>query len=1033
MKLTESALKNPAGVAVGVALVLLAGILCLMQLPVQLFPNIDQPSLSVFTQWRAAAPKEVESEILEPQEEVLRGLPGVKHMEAWANPGGSWINLTFGLETDMQQTLIEVISRLNRLPPLPDDAERPVIQMSGGGDSNQTLSWFFVQKLPSNARDIESYAHYIEDVIKPKLEAVPGVSQVQVFTGAPEELQIIFDPFKAAQLGISIPGMASVVGSANDVTGGFVNSGRRQYTVRFSGRYTPTQLNEQILEWRDGKPIRLGDIAEVKIARGARNNFTYQNGNPALGIQISRENGANVLEALDRVKAVVEELRPTLNAQGLDIRQSFDAGIFIKRAISLVTESLFFGVMLAIGVIWWFVRQWRATLIICISIPISLLAVFVFLRATGHNLNVISLAGLAFSVGLVTDASIIVIENIVRLRGEGRTLLEACYQGAAEVWTALLAGTATTVAIFLPVVFLPDVEGQLFADLALTIAISVGLSLFVAMLVLPVVSRFGLKADRIHDPYGHVWDRLTRRLMAMTDTPRRRAIWIVATLLLPFTATFLLAPKIDYLPPVKRDAVDGFFNFPPGANVQVLDKEVAQVIVKRLKPYMDGVKQPALKNYYIIFWPGGGTIGVRVKDEKRIGEMLDIVRKDIVSGLPDTNVFAIQGALFGGFGENGGVQIHLQSKDSAGLTRAAREGIALVQKALPKAVVRPTPALELAVPELRLNPNDARIAEAGWNRRTLGQVVRALGDGLYVGEYFNGDTRMDIILRTAGWENPEELSAIPLATGNGAVVPLGQLLDVERTVGPSNIRRFDGRRTMSLEISPPEGMSLEEVMQILQTQVEPKLRAALPPDGAILYGGSADSLHSAIENMLKIFAYAVVILFLLMAAIFKSVKDSFLVILTLPQATVGGVIAVRLTNLVTFQTMDLITMIGFIILLGLVVNNAILLVEQTRDGERGGLSRKEAVARALRLRMRPIFISTITNLIGTLPLLVNPGEGSQIYRGLAAAIVGGLSVSTIFTLILLPCLLRLGERERVPQLAPAPVDAGKASALSKAA
>lgn len=1010
MNLTASALKNPAGVAVAVAIILLFGLVSLFQLPVQLFPDMEQPALSIFTQWRAASPKEVEAELIEPQEEVLRGLPGLKDMQAFANQGGAWINLQFGLDTDMNQTLLEVISRLNRLPALPDDAEQPVINLNGFGDANENLSWFFIQQLPGNAQPVEEYRRYIEDTVKARIEAVPGVASVDVHSGAPEELQIVFDPFKAAQLGVPLPEVARLVGNTEDVSGGFVSSGRRQYTLRFAGRYKPEQLAEQILEWREGKPIRLGDVAQILVQRGKRTNFAIQNGNPAIGIQVKRANGANVLASLTAVKRVVEELRPTLNQKGLDIRQSFDASVYINRAVSMVTSNLVAGVLLSVGVLWWFMRRFRATMIIAVAIPVSLFATFIVLRLTGHNLNVISLAGLAFAVGMVTDSAIVVLENIVRLRDEGKPLHEACLEGATEVWPALFTATVTMVAIFLPVMFLKDAEGQLFGDLALTISIAVGISLFVAVALLPLASKLWLKDTPIEDRYARLWERMSHGIMRMAATPRRRWFWIGMTLGLPLAATFLLMPKLDYLPPVRRDAVDAFFNFPPGAHAEFIRQEIATKIVARLKPYMEGKKQPALKNYYMLVWPGGGTIGVRVLEEERIGEMVEIVRNEILADLPDTRAFAMQGLLFGGFGGEGGVQINLQSRDTEALNKAAREGLAILEKELPGAQARPNPELELAEPELRLTPNDQRIAESGWNRASVGQVVRALGDGLFLGEHFNGEERLDIILRAEGWENLEELAAIPLATPSGAVVPLGELVEIERTVGPSGIRRLDGRRTVSLEVAPPEGKSLEEVMAVIRDKVEPKLKSMMPEDGAIQFGGSADSLDNAVAQMSKIFAFAVVILFLLLAAMFKSMKDSLMVILTIPQATVGGVLFVQLTNLVTFQTMDLLTMIGFIILLGLVVNNAILLVEQTRGGEALGLSRYEAVARALRLRMRPIFIGTFTNLFGTIPLWLSPGEGSQIYRGLAAAIVGGLSVSTVFTLILLPCLLLVGQK-----------------------
>ena len=491
----------------------------------------------------------------------------------------------------------------------------------------------------------------------------------------------------------------------------------------------------------------------------------------------------------------------------------------------------------------------------------------------------------------------------------------------------------------------------------------------------------------------------------ITNTARKRVLVATVLLSVPVIVTYVALPSLDYLPPVKRDAVDANLQFPPGASINTVEQEVVQPIVERLKPYMDGTKEPALKNYYLFSGPFGGDLGVRAKDQSRVEELLDIVRNEILVDLPDTQAFAFQGNLFGGFGGGRQVRLHLQSKDSDALKEAARQGLAWVKEAIPDVSVRANPGLELSNPELSIIPNDRQILEQGWNRRDVGRVIRTMGDGLYVGEYFNGSKRLDMILRAEGWDDPDNLGDVPVVTGNSSITQLSELVDIERTVGPSRLTRIDGNRTISLNINPPDGWSLEETIAKLKQEVAPKIMAVLPADGTILYGGSADQLEKAIGVMAENFAFALVILFLLMAALFRSVKDSALVIITIPLATVGGILALQLLNLFVFQPLDLLTMIGFVILLGLVVNNAILLVHQTRIAEGNGLTRYKAVEQALVMRLRPIFMSTTTSFFGMLPLLLMPGAGSVIYRGLAAVIVGGLAVSTIFTIVLLPCLL----------------------------
>jgi multidrug efflux pump subunit AcrB len=1012
MNLTATSLKNPAGIAVLIAMLVLFGAYSLSNLPIQLFPDIESPEIAIQTNWRAASPREIESEIVEPIEAVLRGLPGMTEMGAYANAGNAWINMRFGLETDMQKTLMEVIARMNRIDPLPRDASQPVIMLGGGNGGIPALTYFFLQLLPGTPGEIHDYAPFVEDTVRPAIESVPGVASVSASeygSGNEQELRILFDPQRAADLGIPLPQIAARLGRANDVSGGFVDVGRRQYTLRFTGRYEPAELSEMIFEWRDGRPVKLGDIATVEVARGDRNAHPTQNGNPAISIRVDRENGANVLQTLNAVKAVVEELNAGIvGDRGLVLAQSFDASVFIYRAINLVTGNLMLGIFLAVGVLWWFLRRARATLIVAVAIPISLLATFVLLKLTGRSLNVISLAGLAFATGMVLDAAIVVLENIVRLREKGVAAQEAALKGTTQVWGALLASTATTVAIFLPVIFMREVEGQLFGDLAITIAIAVVVSLLVAVSILPLASKLWLTENHVEDKHEQFRERLTDKIMGLTGTRKRRWGLAAGLLSVPLLLSWLLMPELDYLPPVKRDAVDAYFQFPPGVSATSINEEYIKVLDERMAPLMSGEREPALKNYYILTWPGGGGMGARVEDQSRVGELEKIIREEIFADLPDLTFFASQGNLFGGFGGERMISLHLQSRDREALQSSARLGQQLLTEHLPEASVRVAPNLEQAEPELRLKPRDRRISEAGWNRNDVGNIVRALGDGLYVGEHFDGEKRMNIILRAKDWQAPEELAATPLATPMGDTTSLGELVDVQRTVGPSQLRRIDRRRTVTLDIRPPENMSLEYALRTIETEVEPALMESLPEDGSILYGGSANALTRAITTMGGNFAVAILVLFLLMAALFRSVRDSLLVVMAMPLAMVGGVIALRILNLISFQPLDLLTMIGFVILLGLVVNNAILLVHQTRIAEAEGSGRHEAVRLALSTRLRPIFMSTLTSIFGMLPLLLMPGTGSVIYRGLSAVIVGGMCFSTVFTLLLLPCFLRMG-------------------------
>ena len=475
-----------------------------------------------------------------------------------------------------------------------------------------------------------------------------------------------------------------------------------------------------------------------------------------------------------------------------------------------------------------------------------------------------------------------------------------------------------------------------------------------------------------------------------------------------------LALRASYLPQGNRNLVFAFIIPPPGVNIDHLEDEMGRVVAERMQPYLDGSKEPKIDRYFFVAFSRGVFMGARTADESRTDELIPIVNRTI-RGFPDTIAFARRASLFGGFGSGNTIDVDIQSRNIEALMEAALGGFIGISQALPGARVRPFPGLELAEPELRLVPDERRLAEAGWSREVMAAVTRALGEGLYVGDYFDGEQRLDIVVRVPRWETPEELASIPLSTPGG-VLPVSELARIERTAGPNEIRRIDRRRTVTLQVTPPEGMSLEEAIEIIGSQVVPRVEARLPDDGEVRFSGTADKLQTALGSMSGSFLLAIAILFLLMAALFRSFTDSVLVLLALPLATVGSLVALRLMNDVfgVPQALDLLTMIGFIILLGLVVNNAILLVHQTRAMERHGLARRTAVTEAVGMRLRPIIMSTLTSIFGMLPLLLIPGAGSELYRGLAAVIIGGMCVSAAFTLLLLPSLLRIGEGESRP-------------------
>ena len=1032
MSWTRLALSNPTATLVAVLLVILFGGLSLSRLPIQLTPEVERPEITIRTEWRAAAPEEVEAEIIEPQEKVLRGLSGVNRIVSKAQRGQGEVSIEFVVGHDLRRGLIEVLNRLNRVPRYPEDANEPIIDTVGG--NSRAIAWFITRTGEGNPRDIQGYKDYAEEVVQTRFERVPGVARSEVYGGREREVRITFDPYRAASLGIELPAAARLAGANQDISGGDVSVGKRRYTLRFTGAFGVEELGGLVLEWRDGLPVRLRDVADIEVALVDRKSFVLAKGVRSLAINAHREIGVNVLEVMEGLKKAAAELAegPLARAR-LIFEQAYDETIYIHRSVNLVRNNLSLGIALSIIVLWWFLRTFRTTVLVAIAIPVSLFAAFFCLDFAGRTVNIISLAGLAFAVGMTLDAAIVVLENIVRLRERGMEAKEAALMGPEQVWGALLASTATTVAIFLPIVFLADEAGQLFADLALTISVAVIASMVVALTVVPAAASIWLAGAQPVDKHARWRQGITSMIVWLTDGPARRAFWIVTLIAIPLGVSLALAPRsilglipvperlaalvpespwalrASYLPEGNQNLVFAFIIPPPGVNIDHLEEEMGSVVAKRIQPYVTGEKEPKVESYFFVAFSRGVFMGARTEDEARTDDLIPIIN-NAIRGFPDTIAFAKRASLFGGFGAGNTIDVNIQARNIDALMQAALGGFIGVNQALPGASVRPFPGLELADPELRLVPDERRLAEAGWSRGVMASVTRALGEGLYVGDYFDGEQRLDIVVRVPRWETPEELASIPLATPGG-VLPVSELTRIVRTAGPNEIRRLDRRRTVTLQVTPPDGMSLEEALDIIKAQVVPLVEAQLPDDGEVRFTGTADKLQTALESMSGSFMLAIVILFLLMAALFRSFKDSVLVLLALPLATVGSLVMLRLMNdlLGVRQPLDLLTMIGFIILLGLVVNNAILLVHQTRAMERHGLARRTAVTEAVGVRLRPILMSTLTSIFGMAPLLLIPGAGSELYRGLAAVIIGGMCVSAAFTLLLLPSLLRIGE------------------------
>jgi HAE1 family hydrophobic/amphiphilic exporter-1 len=1050
MDIIRYAIDRPVAVVAAVLMAVLFGVIALSRIPIQLAPDVRKPIVVIETNWPGAAPSEIEREIVNPQEEALRGLEGLEIMTSRSRTGQASVTLEFGVGTDMSQSLLLVSNRLDRVSGYPAEANEPSLNTSGSDDSPS--AWVLLTAKEGNTRSMPTYGDFVEDVIKDRIERIEGVSAVNVFGGVTRELQVVVDPRRLSRFGLTVPEVVRVLRTENvSISAGDVDEGKRRYVVRTEGNLnTEKAIRDVVL--RSGAAtggigrVRVGDVAEVGFAYKEPTSRLRYKGEPGLAFNVVRESGANVINVMEELREVLADLSagPIADA-GLNLQQVYDETIYIDGAIDLVTQNIWIGGVLAALVLMLFLRSPRATLIVSLSIPVSIVATFVVMAATGGTLNVISLAGIAFAVGMIVDAAIVVLENIYRLREQGYSRREAAYHGASQVWGAILVSALTTVLVFVPILIMQLEAGQLFRDIAVAISVSVMLSLVVAVTVIPALASRLLRKDdqktiRIWG-LDHLAIGFRSLVMAYVRmTVRFRTIGIVMVAVIAGGAAFasyVFLPRLEYLPEGNRNLVFGLIIPPPGYNLETTET-IAQRIEAVARPLWEAAPEtetedgtPSIANFFFVATPGNSFVGAGAVDGQRAAELIPVLSRPIFAE-PGTFGFMTQPSLFGrGVGGGRTIELNISGQDLDDILGVAGRAAGIVSGLLPRSdghQFRPIPGLELGAPEVRLIPNRLRLADAGLDSSALAATVDAFNDGLRVAEITVGAERVDLVLKgdtsVSDAVRTQDVGSYPVVTPSGQIVPVSVLADVVLTAGPTEIRHRDRLRTVTLEIRPADSLPLEQAVEILERDVVAVLqKQGIPGDIRLSVSGTADQLSQTWSAIQINLAVALVIVFLVMAILFESFVLPLVILISVPVAAAGGVGGLALLNTYQTQPLDMLTLLGFVILVGIVVNNAILIVHQTLFHLRyEGMEPIAAIEEATRNRIRPIFMSTLTSVMGMLPLIIFPGEGSELYRGLGAVVVGGLSMSAFLTLLTVPPLLRLcirkPEQESVTSGAP---------------
>ena len=933
---------------------------------------------------------------------------------------------------------------------------------------------------------------FAEDFIEAEFERVPGIANANVFGGQEQEFRVVVNPVRLASLGVTIDQLRTVLLTQNQNTsGGDIQEGKQRNVVRTLGQFqTPQQVEETIITQRDGSPVRIRDVATVGVNYKKPDGVVRQQGLSALAINAQQSPGTNLktimgpsrqqldlnqdgeitsleLAECERVygkclRISVEELNQGLLKQkGVYLEQVYDETLYLDSATELVRSNVYVGGTLAILVLLLFLRSFRSVLIVGLAIPISVIGTCLFVKAFDRSINVISLAGMAFAVGMVVDNAIVVLENIYRHHQMGKSPKRAAQDGTQEVWGAVLASTLTTLAVFVPVIFVQGQAGQLFRDIAIAISCAVALSLLISITVIPTAAARLLAAHkpsgktRSEDKDGHtqsgemitedpgfgvyglfglvklgtVLNNAFSLAMRALLTVRGSAI-IRLGIVCAFVAGSLilsqrLMPDTEYLPNGNRNLVIAILLPPPGYNVDQMIS-LGKNIEKQVAPYWLGTAgegAPEIESFFFVARGRSLFVGARCKDELRASELIPILSKAAQSQ-PGVIPIVTQASLFASALSGGRtIDVEITGPDLEVLVVEAQKAFGMCMQEFPMTAgnqLRPIPGLDLSSPELHVIPKLEKAAELGVTTSSIGYAVNALVDGAFAGDYWHEGRRIDLVIYGADEYayRTQDLANLPIGIPGGGNVPLSTVADVELSRGPEQVNHIERLRSITIQLKPADGIALESALRTVEEKIRrPLMQSENFQSGLyqIRLAGTADKLADTWYELKWNLALAVVLTYLLMAALFESFLYPVIIMTSVALALVGGLIGLTVLNLFTPQTLDMLTMLGFVILIGTVVNNAILIVHQTLNLMRSeGMNSTDAVCESVRTRIRPIFMSTLTTVLGMLPLVVpipsmsngqwvwTAGAGSELYRGLGSVVLGGLIVSTIFTLILVP-------------------------------
>jgi len=1077
MQLIEFAIRRRVTIIMCTAAIALFGLVSLSRLNLNLLPDLSYPTLTIRTELPGAAPLELETLVTRPVEEAVSIIRNVRQVRSVSRSGQSDVTLEFLWGTDMDLAGIDVREKLDLLQ-LPLEAKRPLL-LRFDPSSEPVMRLAFLDKDAAASDDgierLKALRRFADDSLKPDLEAVEGSAAVKVSGGYEDEVQVFVDQQKLAQLGLSIDVVTRRIRAENvNLSGGRLEQGTQRFLVRTLNEFESIeQIANAIIATRDGQPVYLRDVAAVTSGYKDREAITRVDGREAIELAVYKEGDANTVALAAGVLTRIETLGKSL-PEGTEIRPVYDQSKFISAAISEVKSAALIGGLLAILVLYAFLRDARATLITGIAIPVSVLGTFVLMYAFDVTLNIMSLGGIALAVGMLVDNAVVVLESIVRKQEHGLERREAARIGTAEVATAVTASTLTSVAVFFPMVFITGIAGQLFRDQSLTVTFALALSLVVALTLVPMLAagratpRHAAEAPMTSAGAPRPPRRIDRALATVAAGARRLAGWIswgLRLLLSPlvrvtqalsgwaesrypgairwalarpvltigsavalfFFTVAVIAPRLgtELIPQMSQGEFNVDLRLAPGAPLEQTDRAVRTV--QQASAQIDNV---ALA--YSVAGTGNRLDANPVDAGENTGRLSLTLHEGAgrddeeaamqglrasLENLPGVQYRFSRPALFS---MSTPLEVVVSGYDIDRLQAGADAIRARLAADARFADVKTT--VEAGNPEIQIVFDQERAAQLGLVVRDIADRVVNSVRGEVATRYKLRDKQIDVLVRSVDTRaaSVEEIRGLIVNPGAESPVPLSAVADVQLSVGPAEVRRVGQERVAVISANLAQG-DLGSAVAALQEIVE---QTQLPIGTTAFLSGQSEEMQDSFRSMEFVLLLAIFLVYLVMASQFESLVHPFVILLTIPLAITGAIWALWLTG----TTVNVVAYIGVIMLAGIVVNQSIVLIDAVNQSRARGMTKHEAIVEAGRLRLRPILITKLTTILGLMPMALGIGEGAEVRAPMAITVIGGVLLTTFLTLLVIPVVYSVLDRKAYAQPGAAAAPAGAPAA-----